>query len=91
MGDACLETNIGCRLLLKYMRHVLDIGLYLIFACVLDDESYSICFGKGTWKLIKYFLVVAKGKKAGFFILQVNVCSGKINAAEETSINLWHR
>ena len=45
MGDVCLETNTGCRLLLRNVRHVPDIRLHLISACVLDDESYSSHFG----------------------------------------------
>lgn len=72
------------------MRHVHDIQLYLIYPCVLDDECYFIYLGKEKWNLTKGFLIVAKCKKASFYILQAKVCSGEINIVEKTT-NLWHR
>ncbi|GMP79351.1 hypothetical protein CsSME_00034932 [Camellia sinensis var. sinensis] len=46
MGDVCLETNLGCKLLLKDVRHVPDIRLNLISTGKLDDEGYNNKFGK---------------------------------------------
>ena len=60
MGDICLETNIGCKLLLRDVRHVPDIRLNLIFAGKLDDEGYNNNFSDGKWKLSKGSLVVEK-------------------------------
>jgi len=43
--DIWLETNIGCKLHLKNVRHILDIRLSLIFVKVLDDDGYHNFFG----------------------------------------------
>ena len=47
MGDICLKTNIGCKLLLRYVRHVPDIRFNLISAGKLDDEGYNNNFSDG--------------------------------------------
>ena len=36
MGDVCFETNRGCKLTLKDVRHVLDFRLNLMLGFVLD-------------------------------------------------------
>ena len=46
IGDICLETSIGCKLLLKNVRHVQDIHRHLISIGKLDD-SYTNKFGEG--------------------------------------------
>ena len=38
MGEVCLETNFGCKLLMKAIGK-------------LDDEGYNNKFGDGIWKL----------------------------------------
>ena len=40
-GDSCLETSIGCKLLLKDVRHVSNIHLNLTFTGKFDDDSYT--------------------------------------------------
>ncbi|PKI36655.1 hypothetical protein CRG98_042960 [Punica granatum] len=40
-GDVCLETELGCKLLLKKVRHVPEIRLNLISTGQLDDEGYN--------------------------------------------------
>lgn len=47
MGDVSLETGIGCQLLLKNVRHILDICLNVISMGRLDDEGYENHFGGG--------------------------------------------
>ena len=39
MGDICLKTDIGCKLLLKDVRHISDIRLNVISTEKLDDEG----------------------------------------------------
>ena len=63
IGDICLETNIGSKLVLKDVRHVPDIRLNLISTGRLDDEGFTSYFGESKWKLTKGSLVVARGKK----------------------------
>ena len=41
IGNICLEPNVGCKLLLKDIKHVLDIRLNLISTGKLDDDSYT--------------------------------------------------
>lgn len=63
MGDVYLEINIRSQLLLKNMRHILDIYLQLISTKILDDKGYHSHFSKEKWKLTKSSLVVESGKK----------------------------
>ena len=63
MGYVELETNIGCKLVLKNVRHVPKMRFSLIFVGKLDDEGYHSHLGEGKWKLIKGYLVLAKGRK----------------------------
>ena len=94
MGDICLETNIGCKLLLRDVRHVPDIWLNLISAGKLDDEGrYNNNFSDGKWKLSKGSLAVAKGKKTcSLYTMQAKICKGVVNTLEnDSSTDLWHR
>ena len=93
MGDIRLETNIGCKLLLRDVRHVPDIRLNLISAGKLDDEGYNNNFSDGKWKLSKGSLVVEKGKKTcSLYTMQAKICKGVVNTLEnDSSTDLWHR
>ena len=93
MGDIFLETNIGCKLLLRNVWHVPDIRLNLIYGGKLDDEGYNNNFSDGKWKLSKGSLVVAKGKKTcSLYTMQAKICKGVVNTLEnDSSTDLWHR
>ncbi|RVW14266.1 Retrovirus-related Pol polyprotein from transposon TNT 1-94 [Vitis vinifera] len=93
MGDICLETNTGCKLLLRDVRHVPDIRLNLISTGKLDDEGYNNNFSDGKWKLSKGSLVVAKGKKTcSLYTVQAKICKCVVNTLEnDSSTDLWHR
>ena len=60
IGNIIMTTDMGCKLVLKDVRHVPDIRLNIISAGKLDDEGYTNSFGEGKWKLIKGSLVLAK-------------------------------
>jgi len=47
IGDVCLETNNGTRLILRDVRHAPDMRLNLILAGKLDDEGYCNTFSEG--------------------------------------------
>lgn len=64
MGDVCIETNVGCKLILKDVMHVLDLCLNLIPTKNLEEEDYNNHFGGGQWKLTKGSLVVVRGKRS---------------------------
>ncbi|PKI67027.1 hypothetical protein CRG98_012565 [Punica granatum] len=92
IGDICLETKLCCKLLLKKVRHVLEIRLNLISIGQLDDEGYSNEFSSGRWKLSKGSLIVARGQKTNtLYRLRARHNSGQVNVAEDYPIELWHR
>ena len=66
MDDVCLETSNGIRLVLKGVKHILNILLNLISARRLDDEGFCSTFSNGQWKLTKDSIVVARGNKSLF-------------------------
>ena len=73
IGDIWLETNTGCKLLLKDVRHMHDMRLHLISIGTFDEEGYHNYFGDGKLKLSKNSLIVAKGKKMGLYMSQAKV------------------
>ena len=93
IGDVCLETIIRNKLVLKDVRHVLDIRLNLISTSRLDDEGFENSFGGSKWKLTKGSLVVARGKKHNtLYVMEAKLHKGEINAAwRDISIELWNR
>ncbi|KAF2297214.1 hypothetical protein GH714_019499 [Hevea brasiliensis] len=46
IGDVCLDTGNGMKLMLKDVRHALDVRLNLISARRLDDEGYLNIMGE---------------------------------------------
>jgi transposase InsO family protein len=93
MGNVCLETSVGCKLVLKDVRHVPDIRLNLISTGKLDDEGYKNHFGDGKWKLIKGSLVVAKGNKTcSLYTMKGKISKEFVNALDDdSSTELWHK
>ncbi|PKI56506.1 hypothetical protein CRG98_023144 [Punica granatum] len=92
IGDVCLETELGCKLLLKKVRHVLEIRLNLISTGQLDDEGYNNEFSDERWKFSKGSLIVARGQKTDtLYRLRARHNSGQVNVAEDYPIELWHR
>ncbi|BFG34854.1 hypothetical protein CerSpe_211280 [Prunus speciosa] len=91
-GDISLETNTSCHLVLKDVRHVLDMLLNLISTILLDDEGFTNVFAEGKWKLSKNSLVLARGKKENtLYMTHAKVNNGYVNALAEDSIKLWHK
>ncbi|KAI5335776.1 hypothetical protein L3X38_025910 [Prunus dulcis] len=91
-GDISLETNTSCHLVLKDVRHVLDMSLNLISIGLLDDEGYTNVFAEGKLKLSKNSLVLARGKKENtLYMTHAKVSNGYINSLTEDSIELWHK
>ncbi|GKV15591.1 hypothetical protein SLEP1_g26368 [Rubroshorea leprosula] len=92
VGDICVQTNVGCTLTLKNVRHVLDMRMNLLFAKALDEEGYAPYFRNGNWKLTKGSMVVAKGRACcPLYKTHMKMCGGQLNTVEdEASPNLWH-
>ncbi|KAG8367804.1 hypothetical protein BUALT_Bualt16G0110800 [Buddleja alternifolia] len=93
MGNINLETDTGCRLILRDVRHIPDIRLNIISTGKLDDDGYVSHFGEGKWKLTKGSLITAKGKKKNsLYLMQAKLSNGEVNAAvNNSSIELWHK
>ena len=56
--NVCMTTSTGCRLVLKYVRHVLDVRLNLISAARLDYEGYMGSIRNNTLRFCKGSLIV---------------------------------
>ncbi|KAG8372457.1 hypothetical protein BUALT_Bualt12G0068200 [Buddleja alternifolia] len=93
MGNINLETDIGCRLILRDVRHIPDIRLNIISIGKLDDDGYVSNFSEGKWKLTKGSLITAKGKKKNsLYLMQAKLSNGEVNATvNSSSIQLWHK
>ena len=94
IGDICLETNAGCKLLLKDVKHLPDIRLNLISTWKFDDDNgYTNQFGEGKWKLTKGSLVLAKGKKTNtLYVIEVKIKKKDVTVAVKYfDIETWHK
>lgn len=79
-----LEIGKGSRLVLKDVKHILDIHLNLIFAGKLDDDGYGNFLSNGQWKLTRGAMVAARGKKVyTLYIFQAKLSSNMVNAMED--------
>jgi len=63
VGQVFLEMSNGSRLILKHMKHVLDVRLNLLFVGKLCDENYNKSFSFDSWKLTKGSIIVGRGTK----------------------------
>ena len=64
----------------------------LISTGILDDEGYHTMFGKGTWKVIKGALVMAKGLEVLYTLTENKKISNVVVVAKEgNSTDLWHK
>ena len=59
IGDICIQTSMECTLMLKDVRHILDLRLNLIFMHILDNDGYNHFIISGNWKLTLGSLMVA--------------------------------
>ena len=92
MSDVCFETNMGCKLTLKNVKHVLDLCLNLMSSFSLDKQGYENHFDEGKWMLIMGSLVVVKGDACcTLYKPQGKVCNDELYATKGTSLKLWHK
>ncbi|GKV32108.1 hypothetical protein SLEP1_g40737 [Rubroshorea leprosula] len=82
VGDICVQTNVGCTLTLKNVRHVPDMRMNLLSAKALDEEGYAHYFRNGNWKLTKGSMVVAKGRACcSLYKTHMKMCGGQLNTS----------
>ena len=86
MGDVKLETSIRCKLVLKDVRHVLEMRFSLISIGKIDDEGYHSHLGEGKWKLTKGSLVLARGKKNNtLYKTEAKLVKGEVNIVKNVA------
>lgn len=71
--NVCFETNVGCKLTLKYVKHVIGLCLHMLLVLL--------------WKLNKGALVVAKGDT--LYKTKEKVHNNEVYAVEGASLDLW--
>ncbi|KAM1149991.1 hypothetical protein ACFX2B_030215 [Malus domestica] len=91
IGDICLRTNLGCQLMLKDVRHILDIRLNLISIGTLDRQGYYHHIGEGKLKLTKGLMVARARLCCTLYQSNAKVLKGELNAVEDSSLDLWHK
>lgn len=93
IGDICLETIFGTRLVLKDVKHIPDIRMNLILTRRLDDEGFYSLHGYGKWKLSCCLFIEARGEKSSsFYWMQAKVSKDVVNVVEnDGAMELWHK
>ena len=80
IGDVCIETNVGSIMMLKDVRHVLDLRMNVFSILAMDRVGYCNYLGNGRWKLTKGPLVVTRGHACcGLYRTHVKTCKKKFN------------
>ena len=75
IGDVCLTTSTGCKLLLKDVQHVPEVRLNLISADRLDDEGYTGSIQNRVMKFNKGSLIVARFQKINtLYLMHAWIC-----------------
>ena len=64
-GDVCIKTTSGNQLTLEDVRYIPGIKKNLISIGQLDSTEYTAEFEKGSWKIVKGAIVVARDTKSG--------------------------
>ena len=60
-GDVCIKTTSGNQWTLENVKYILGLKKNLISVDQLDNTEYAAEFGKGSWKIVKGAMVVARG------------------------------
>ncbi|CAH9105587.1 unnamed protein product, partial [Cuscuta europaea] len=91
ISDVQIKTSIGSTITLKDVRHVPDLRLNLLSVVCLDEQGYENHFSRGTWKMSKGILTIARGHVCGtLYKSHLRICTDSLNIAEEASQDLWH-
>ena len=93
VGHVCLEMSNDSKLILKHVKHVLDVRLNLLYIGKLCDENYKSLFLVDSWKLTKGSMVVGKGTKhSTLYITHAKIVKNIVHATEFVDgTDLWHK
>ena len=79
-------------MVLRNVRHVLEIRLNLLSVSVPDDEGFNNLLGERKWKLLKGRMVVARAQKMrSLYVMNAKVCQEEANMVDNDSSELWHK
>ena len=88
--DVCIKTTSGNQWTLVDVRYIPGIKKNLISIGQLDSTGYTAEFEKGSWKIVKGAIVVARGTKFGTLYTTAG-CINMAAVAEGASGScLWH-
>ena len=68
MGDACFETNMGCKLTLKHVRHALDLHLNLMSGFALDNKIMKTTLTKENESSLRAYWLLQNEKHVALCI-----------------------
>ena len=89
-GDVCIKTTSGNQWTLEDVRYIPRIKKNLISVGQLDSTGYAIEFGKGSWKIVKGAMVVARGTKSGTLYTTAGCINMDVVAEGASGSCLWH-
>ena len=89
-GNVCIKTTSRNQWTLKYVGYIPGLKKNLISLGHLDSTGYATEFGKGSWKIVKGAMVVARDTKSGT-LYTIAGCINMAAVAEGASGScLWH-
>ena len=90
--NICCQFPNGSLFTLHNVCHVLALTKSLISTGQLDDIGYHTVFGSQSWKIMKGFMVIAKGVKCGsLYPMHVSFVNENVVAITKLpSTSLWH-
>ncbi|CAM8949433.1 unnamed protein product [Rhodiola kirilowii] len=92
IGEICFESDAGCKLMLKDVRHVPGLRHNLLSMSVLDKQGFHHHGGDKKWKLTKGSLIVARGKLCcTLYKTYGKIRVGELNIVDDSSPSLWHK
>ena len=92
IGYVCLITLIGCRLLLREVRHFPEVRLNMISTDWLDDEGYKGNIGNGTMRFYKGNVITARAPKTNMlYLMHARIYQEEANLAADNADELWHK
>ena len=89
-GDVCINTTSGNPWTLEDVRYIPGLKKNLISVGQLDKMGYAAEFGKGSWKIVKGAMVVARGTKSGTLYTTAGCINMAVVAEGDFGSCLWH-
>ena len=89
-GDVCIKTTSGSQWTLEDVRYIPGIKKNLISVGQLDSMGYVVEFWKGSWKIVKGAMVVARGTKSGTLYTTAGCINMAVVAEGAFGSCLWH-